>query len=486
MTRLPKCRDRRLPGRVLRALARFKADRAGNVAVLFGLIAVSLMLAIGAAVDIGRWLHARDQTIAAIDAAVLAGARYLQTNSDDMDGALAAAQMYYDQNVKSRLPVSDDTITFKVADDGESMTASGSAFIKTPFLHFATIDKLPLINASTAEFSVAGRNIGENLEISLMLDVTGSMSGQKLRDLKKAAKDLVDIIVEAGDKDVTTKIALVPFSEDIRLPTTSALNKARGTGLDETKSVSTGWGWNQQTKTYYLSDCVVERKGSQKYTDAEPRSGQYVMAHYTEDYTQSGGGGGFGWGWGGGWGSGGKREGKCTIPENSAVTPLSDDADELKSKIDNLSAAGGTAGHLGTAWAWYTLSPDWDALWPAQGRPVAYDTPNYRKIAILMTDGEYNTQYDSEGVSASANDAANGSSVEQARKLCEAMKQKGITIYTVGFDLGGTSSQSYKTLEQCATKDDDTEYFYTADSGMQLQQAFRDIGLKLSKLYLSK
>jgi hypothetical protein len=163
--------------------------------------------------------------------------------------------------------------------------------------------------------------------------------------------------------------------------------------------------------------------------------------------------------------------------------PLSDDATELKEKIDDLSAAGGTAGHLGTAWAWYTLSPDWDALWPAQSRPVAYDTPNYRKIAILMTDGEYNRQYDGNGVSANASKAANGSSATQARALCSAMKQAGITVYTVGFELSGPSSESYQTLEQCASEEDK---FYTASTGMQLQQAFRDIGLKLSKLYLSK
>jgi hypothetical protein len=63
------------------------------------------------------------------------------------------------------------------------------------------------------------------------------------------------------------------------------------------------------------------------------------------------------------------------------------------------------------------------------------------------------------------------------------MKEAGITIYTVGFELGGSSSSSYKTLEQCAS---DEKKFYNTDSGVQLQQAFRDIGLKLSKIYLSK
>ncbi len=178
-----------------------------------------------------------------------------------------------------------------------------------------------------------------------------------------------------------------------------------------------------------------------------------------------------------------KKTGVCTIPENSAITPLSDDATDLKNKINNLSAAGGTAGHLGTAWAWYMLSPNWSSLWPAQNRPVAYNTPNYEKIAILMTDGEYNTQYDSNGVAASENQAANGSSMTQARALCTAMKQAGITIYTVGFNLSGPTSDSYKTLKQCASEE---KKFYSASTGIQLQQAFHDIGLKLSKLYLSK
>src|SRR4029434_9142436 len=35
-----------------------------------------------------------------------------------------------------------------------------------------------------------------NIEVALALDITGSMAGQKLTDLIKAAKDLVDIVVQ--------------------------------------------------------------------------------------------------------------------------------------------------------------------------------------------------------------------------------------------------------------------------------------------------
>ncbi len=60
------------------------------------------------------------------------------------------------------------------------MTASGTAYIKTPFLQFAAIDKLPLISTSQTDFCksqiAVGGNGGENIEVALMLDVTGSMA----------------------------------------------------------------------------------------------------------------------------------------------------------------------------------------------------------------------------------------------------------------------------------------------------------------------
>src|SRR5262249_6305641 len=145
-----------------------------------------------------------------------------------------------------------------------------------------------------------------------------------------------------------------PFSEDIRLPNSGVRNKARGTSLPSTKSVTTGSGWSQQTKTYYLSDCVVERTGTEKYSDAAPKSGQYVMAHYTETSTGHG------------------KKGVCVVPSGSEVLPLTSDKTSLLAKIDKLSAAGGTAGHLGTAWAWYALSPNWASIWPFASAPAAY------------------------------------------------------------------------------------------------------------------
>lgn len=459
-----------------RYLRRFRNDEGGNVAIILGLTIVALMICIGAAVDVGRWLNARNQTVAAIDAAVLAGGRTLQMTRGDKDAAKDAAESYYAENVKSRLPVKNDSVKFTITENPMGVYASGNAYIDTPFLQFANVPQLPLVNLAQSKAQL-GMKSGQT-EISMMLDVTGSMCQpcSKLQSLKKSAQRLVDIVTTAnsGQKD-KTRIAIVPFSEDIRLPTSKALTAARGSSWPKTQSASNGW---YGTTTYYMSDCVVERTGNYKYTDDEPRTGRYVTPHYQADPNTTG--------------SGNNKKGNCTVPSNAAIQPLTSDPDALASKINNLSASGGTAGQLGTAWAWYTLSPNWNALWSAENQARPYSTgtgdDEVKKVAILMTDGDYNTQYDAKGIAANAMSttycpqAANGCASVQAAALCTAMKAKGVEVWTVGFNVG-KSSLAAQTLKACAT--DETKY-YNADDGDELETAFIDIAVKLTTVYLSK
>ncbi len=80
------------------------------------------------------------------------------------------------------------------------------------------------------------------------------------------------------------------------------------------------------------------------------------------------------------------------------------------------------------------LSPKWGDVFGGDSRPAPYEAmfekkpngmPKLRKIAVLMTDGEYNTQY------------LNADSTTQARSICANLKQTGIEVFTVGFQLGG-------------------------------------------------
>lgn len=463
----------------------FAQDHQGNVAITFGLMFSIMLMALGGAIDIGRWLHARSRTLEAIDAAVLAGGRMLQIKGGDELAAIASATKFYQQNVRERTAVINDTITFRPADNGTAFSAQGNAYIKTPFLSIAGINELPLINASGSEFAksilAVGGNAHSSIEISMMLDITGSMEGQKLADLKEAAKDLIDIVIWADQSEYTSRVALVPFSENVNLG--AYANSVRGavtnTGTTTTfnSTVFKKYQFSKQgggTATYQIGTCVTERTGADAYTDSAPST---VASRVGRAYPST--------------------SGACN-PSNTII-PLSSDKEALKTAISGYSADGYTAGHLGTAWAWYMLSPNWAYLWPSDSRPQSYGKltdlnaegqPKLRKIAILMTDGEYNQQY-CNGVADRNTSAStrinctspNGSSTSQARTLCTEMKKKGISVYSIGFALGGNSSATTTLRDYCAS---DASMFYLANDGDQLRQAFRDIALKISTLYLTK
>ena len=161
---------------------------------------------------------------------------------------------------------------------------------------------------------------------------------------------------------------------------------------------------------------------------------------------------------------------------NTQVVPLTTKPATLKSKINSLNANGYTAGHIGLAVGWYTISPTSSfgkTLWPTNAiKPAPYEDDAAEdektlKVLVLMTDGEFNTQY------------LGASSSTQALDLCDAIKAEDVLIYTVGFQ---APQSALNMLKKCATK---TSYFYDAKSGSELIAAFNKIAAETKKMRLS-
>ena len=72
-----------------------------------------------------------------------------------------------------------------------------------------------------------------------MLDVTNSMTGQRLTDLKVAAKDMVDMIVQDVQTPYYTKMAIVPYN----MPSMSATLRELGPRRDRGPKTITGAAW---------------------------------------------------------------------------------------------------------------------------------------------------------------------------------------------------------------------------------------------------
>ena len=221
--------------------------------------------------------------------------------------------------------------------------------------------------------------------------------------------------------------------------------------------------WNAGYELWQANHCATERT-TNAYTDTAP-STTYLGFNYTNNGSE------------------------CIT---QVVQPLTTSRTTLHALANSLTAGGSTAGHLGLAWGWYMVSPNFGYIWPAASAPAAYSASNLVKAVILMTDGEFNVQYCNGVISADSlngNDwdhincnAPNGDSKTQATSLCAAIKaQTHTTLYTVGFDLG-TDTAALTFLQSCASDPSD---FFRADTGTDLTAAFKQIAQSLNSLRLS-
>jgi hypothetical protein len=167
------------------------------------------------------------------------------------------------------------------------------------------------------------------------------------------------------------------------------------------------------------------------------------------------------------------RRGSYRCP-NETIVPLTADRDMLHQQISALQPSGSTAGHIGVQWAWNIVSEHWGSTWGGSAAPDPYsrvDKGELLKAVILMTDGEFNTEYHGPP------------SARQARALCDAMKAKGITVFAVGLGLGN-NPQAIATLRACASGGED--YFADAANAGDLLSAFQKFAGKLSELRLTQ
>ena len=511
-------------------LQRLRRDQSGNVAMLFGLLVIPLAAMMGLAVDFGRVYSVTSHTQAALDAAALAAGRTAQLNSSNPVATASAAATAYFNQAKPR-DVVTSTLQFSPNSGNTAFTVTATSWVKTPFLsvlysiaHKTASQGAPaacqangfgcvmvsstataaLCPSSTCTGNSAG---GSNVEISMMLDVTGSMCSPctKIQAVQSAAKDLIDIVVWSDQSQYYSRVALAPFAEAVNVgallaplvrgvPTvnTSSTPQTFTTTTilnDVTQQPTKQWikyskASGSGTNTWVVSDrCVTERIGAQAYTDAAPAGAStYVGKGYFGTSTTTSCG-----------------VGNHSDTEVNSIQPLSTDTTMLKRRIDKLVSGGSTAGHLGTAWAWYLLSPNWNAVLQA-AFPTSYAAgpysdlttlnskgqPKLRKIAVLMTDGDYNINYCKGTEALNSNqtpqikcNSENGLSQAQATSLCTAIKNAKIEVYTVGFEV---SAAAKAFLTSCAT---DASHYYDATTEVALQAAFRDIALKIATLRLT-
>ncbi|WP_299982426.1 pilus assembly protein TadG-related protein [uncultured Ruegeria sp.] len=376
----------------VRHLRNFTSSTDGSMTILALFLIMIVFTVAGFAVDVMRYDRERVRLQYALDRAVLAAA--------DLDQELCPRVVVNDYiskegfntDIISNIVVepetcrtNDDGSVEQVADlEGKrKVTASADLSIETHFMKWSGVDHI-----DTTATSVAEESIG-NVEISLVLDVSGSMRGTKLTNLKKAANDFIDEMVLKSE-DGRLSISIVPYSEQVSVPD-YLMNAMNTIGANEVANCIDFQASDFTTTNFNYYDIVDDGGNIVRYGDYVPQT-----LHFRDN------------------GSSDKRFNDTLVSSNTCrletatdqreMTVIQNDPDILKGQIDNLVASGWTSIDVGLKWGLTLLD---DSIQPLIAqiadsseipdsfaiRPAPNSTTDTLKVLVLMTDGENTYQH---------------------------------------------------------------------------------------------
>jgi Flp pilus assembly protein TadG len=346
-------------------LRAFRRDESGVMAYPTVAFFLAMLAVGGLGVDLMRM--ERDRTILqyTLDRAVLAAA--------DLDQTQTPAVVVQDYLNKAGLgeyytpPIVESGIGFK------RVQATINSTFQAHLMKFSGGTDLPIYATSKAEESIDG------LEISLVLDVSGSMnSNSRLTNLKVAAKDFIDTMV-ANTTEGKMSISVVPYATQVSLPD-DLIGQYSTVGENEYSNCV-----NFQSSQFNSAALTTSEtlKRSMHFT---------VWGDYNDKRTRTP--------------PELIRDPICDERASRQILPLQKDANTLKAFIQNLSAGGNTSIDVGMKWGTALLDPSarpavqalatgTNASVPGDfaDRPAAYTDADTIKIIVLMTDGQNTSQY---------------------------------------------------------------------------------------------
>lgn len=198
---------------------RFASDTRGNIAMISAFVIPVLLLITFGGIDIHRASTVKANLQDALDAATLAAARSPYTADADITrvGLASLRANLAPYNDISLLTAQTTFVldsTGAVVGDAKVNVTALVANIILPMVGRGTGDQIPV----GAHSEVLRSN--NRVEVALVLDNTGSMSGAKLTNTKAAAIDLIDRLEAADSRSIepdAIKISLVPFSQTVRI-----------------------------------------------------------------------------------------------------------------------------------------------------------------------------------------------------------------------------------------------------------------------------
>lgn len=345
-----------------RLTRRFWVREDGSTTV-FATVVFVLMVGIGGiAIDVMRYETQRVQLQYTLDRAVLAAASLSQTLDPQ-----SVVENYFEtaglEGYRLRVNV-EQGVNFR--------RVEARAELETQTL-FMSLFGQPVLTSPAAG---AAEERVRNIEVSLVLDVSGSMgNSNRMTNLRPAARSFVTSVLEANDNpngDQLVSISIIPYDHAVNM----------GTTLSSVFAL---------TNEHSYSRCARFYDADFTFTGIDPTVPLQRMGHFDRDTNNSN--------------NASIPEPACHTDNTAAIIPWSNNETQLHNLINSLEANGWTAIDQGMRWAVALLDPD---ARPAlsglvtngtvhpdfDGRPASFLDPETIKIVVLMTDGENTRQYD--------------------------------------------------------------------------------------------
>lgn len=359
-------------------LRRFAREEDG-VIVAFSVYFMLIILFVGAVgVDVMRFESQRSKLQHTLDQAVLAAA--------DLDQLSPPAEVVADYFAKAGLANAELLTT--VVDEGlnyREVTATAREVMPTQLSHMLGIAEMTAPAASAAEERV------DSVEISMVLDVSGSMGGSRIARLRPAAVSFVDTVLALSDAE-DVSISIVPYAtqvaageallsqfkthddQDYSYCVNFDASDFNETSMEPNSSTSRSYERTQHFDPWYFAE---DPQG----LSAEPGSGSW-WRHTPRYHTLP----------------------VCSVKESSQILPLSNNTVALHGQINALDPGGNTSIDIGVKWGAALLDPSLQTVVSNlvasndiedafDGRPLAYTDPNVIKVLVVMTDGQNTSQY---------------------------------------------------------------------------------------------
>ena len=467
----------------------FLINRRGNVAMMTGLLVLPLIVVMGGAYDLVRATNAAAKLESSLQGAALAAASL--TNKQDHEKLIKEyilANMQDEQLKGSNIKVTVNTVSTL---NSNTVTVTATSSINTAFLKLIRIDQLPAV--ATAEASQSATDV----ELSLVMDISSSMKGNKITNLKTAAQEFVGTILDS-DNSNRTSMNLVPFGGTVNIGKSlfdqHVRKNSESDGVNPNKA-NYNIGKNVLSRDFRFSDgdyCL-----EMEYGDFDgsliPANSRGQVPHF--------------WRW---------NNFNPWCPEGlSGAIFNTNNKKVLTDRIKEMSLSDGTGMDIGAAWGYKALSPDWSGKLGGDfnSRPGAYNDDT-RKVLVIMTDGaitqqdrpqdytRFNThtnrgtnnptsQQKSDqgnnknkqtpiGKGNNNNDATSNTTVGQFKRICDEAKKNDIVVYTIGFQIKSGSLPD-AMLKYCAS---DPSKYYLVES-LDIGSAFKSIAASVNALRIT-